>query len=93
MNSKRSIVGCPIRESSGQSVIPARRSVSSVSTPFIVFGCLGIRHKPLFFRERNSIICMDVRNRVRLDFALLKDSCIELEGHDIDCIEYGKVLG
>jgi len=47
----------------------------------------------LFFRERNSIICMDVRNRVRLDFALLKDSCIELEGHDIDCIEYGKVLG
>ena len=56
MNSKRSLLGCPIRESSGQSVIPALRSVSSVSTPFIVFGCLGIHHKPFFFRELKSIV-------------------------------------
>lgn len=52
---KKEFVGCPIRESSGQSIIPARRSVSSVSTPFIVFGCLGIHHKPLFFRKRKTL--------------------------------------
>ena len=38
--------GCPIRESSDQSLLPAPRSVSPVSAPFIVSGCLGLRRKP-----------------------------------------------
>ena len=48
MNSIGSITGCPIRESPNHSLFPAPRSVSSVSTPFIVFGCLGIHRKPFF---------------------------------------------
>ena len=38
--------GCPIRVSSDQSLLPAPRSVSPVSAPFIVSGCLGLRRKP-----------------------------------------------
>ena len=48
MNSIGSAKGCPIRESPNHSLFPAPRSVSSVSTPFFVFGCLGIHHKPFF---------------------------------------------
>jgi hypothetical protein len=48
MNSIGSLKGCPIRESPDHSLFPAPRSISLVSTPFFVFGCLGIHHKPFF---------------------------------------------
>ncbi len=68
MNSIKSIKGCPIRESPDQSLFPAPRSVSSVTTPFIVSRCLGIHHKPLIHfdlfhadggkRTRTADICL-----------------------------------
>jgi hypothetical protein len=39
MNYIGSYLGCPIRGSSDQSLLPAPRSVSPVSAPFIVSGC------------------------------------------------------
>ena len=48
MNSKGSTRGYPIRESPNHCLFPAPRSVSSVSTPFIVFECLGIHRKPFY---------------------------------------------
>ena len=46
MNSEGSFIGCPIRESSDQSLLPAPRSVSPVSAPFIVSECLGLPRMP-----------------------------------------------
>jgi len=40
--------GCPIRESSDLCLLPAPRSVSPVSAPFIVSECLGLHRKPSF---------------------------------------------
>lgn len=55
MNSKRSSWrGCPIRESSDRCLLPAPRSVSPVSAPFIVSECLGLHRKPLFLWPKNA---------------------------------------
>ena len=52
MNSARSIstlleMGCPIRRSSGQRLLPPNRRLSQVTASFIVYSCQGI-HRMLF---------------------------------------------
>ncbi|CAN4125485.1 unnamed protein product [Withania somnifera] len=38
--------GCPIRESPDLCLFSTPRSISSITTPFLVSGCLGIHRKP-----------------------------------------------
>ncbi len=40
------LLGCPIRTSPDQCLLPTPRSVSSVATSFIASVCLGIHRKP-----------------------------------------------
>jgi hypothetical protein len=40
------LLGCPIRKSTDQCLLPTPRSISSVTTSFFASVCLGIHHKP-----------------------------------------------
>ena len=49
-------IGCPIRRSTGQRLLPSIRGFSQVATSFIAYQCQGIHHMPFVTFSKNPIL-------------------------------------